>query len=252
MPSSSSSTGTLGAAMMSIAIGKGCKIIVNRIVKRMSKPKMDVSRTVVPRKKLQILINGHKPDKWSFWIYYSWRLLSMAFAVAVVFALSKDINHIIADWTSGWTVNLDFFALLDNHPWVNLLLFIWLLVGVAFYVWKNWKNKYFSLVGVGVASAVSILGLRQGVWKYATTPIGFLNYDWFVAIVAWGFIVWSLSRCLTFKHCLSDALFIESPEILYGSTAASDDHDIHAIGIERSDSFTDTWRSAFPLHNGRI
>ena len=200
MPSSSSSTGTLGAAMMSIAIGKGCKIIVNRIVKRMSKPKMDVSRTVVPRKKLQILINGHKPDKWSFWIYYSWRLLSMAFAVAVVFALSKDINHIIADWTSGWTVNLDFFALLDNHPWVNLLLFIWLLVGVAFYVWKNWKNKYFSLVGVGVASAVSILVLRQGVWKYATTPIGFLNYDWFVAIVAWGFIVWSLSRCLTFKH----------------------------------------------------
>ena len=87
VPSSSSSTGTLGAAMMSIAIGKGCKIIVNRIVKRMSKPRMDVSKTVVPRKKLQILINGHKPDKWSFWIYYSWRLLSMAFAVAVVFAL---------------------------------------------------------------------------------------------------------------------------------------------------------------------
>ena len=162
---------------------------------------MDASKTIIPQKRFQILVNGYNPNKESFWIYYSWRLLSLAVIIVVIFALSKDINRQIADYTSSWAINpSNFYTLLVENLWVNLLLFIWLLAGIALYVWKNWKNKYFSLIGFGLAATVSILVLRQNVWVYANSPIRFIGYDWFVAIVAWGFMLWSLLRCFTYKH----------------------------------------------------
>ena len=162
---------------------------------------MDVSKIIIPKKKFQILVNGYKPNKKNFWIYYSWRLLSLAVIIVVVFALSKDINRQIADYTNGWAINPShFYTLLVENLWVNLLLFMWLLAGIALYVWKNWKNKYFSLIGIGFAAIVSILVLRQNVWVYANTPLRVIGYDWFVAIVAWGFMLWSLLRCFTYKR----------------------------------------------------
>lgn len=149
---------------------------------------------------MRLLINGHKPNKGKFWIHCGWRLLSLAIVVVSIFALSETINSKICSWTSSWVINSkDVLGLLEEHPWVNVLLFVWLMAGIALYVWKNWNNKYFFVLSVGLASVLSILVLRQDVWVYANTPLEFLGYDWFVAVVAWGFIGWSMVRCVALE-----------------------------------------------------
>ncbi len=156
---------------------------------------------MVPEKSdMRLLINGHKPNKWKFWIHCGWRLLSLMIAVFVVFALSKTINSKICEWTSSWAISSNsLYDLFEKHPWVNVFFFIWLLAGIALYIWKNKNNRYFSILGVGVAFVIRILVLRQDVWNYADTPIASLGYDWFVAIVAWCFIAWSIVRCVALE-----------------------------------------------------
>jgi hypothetical protein len=160
---------------------------------------MKDTQSIKSKKKIQIIVNGRKPVGWEYWIYSIGRILSLIVFAMVVFALSERINRLIAVWTSNWVINsTDIYSLLNNNPMVNLIFFVWLLLGIALYVKKNWKNKYFSLVGIGISVVSCILVLRQDVWYYASTPIKILSYDWLVAIVAGGFIVWSLLRCITF------------------------------------------------------
>lgn len=162
---------------------------------------MNDTQTIEAKKRIQFIVNGRKPDSVGFWIYYLWRLLSLGVIVVVVFALSEKINLQVAVWTSDWAFNFtDIYNLLSEYPEVNLFIFIWLLIGIALYIKKNWKNKYFSLFGVGVAAVSSILVLHQDVWIYARTPLRPLSYDWFVAFVAWGFILWSLFRCFSLER----------------------------------------------------
>lgn len=152
------------------------------------------------KKDTRILVNGHKPNKGKFWVHCGWQLLSLTMVVVIAVALSKTVNVRINNWTSSWMINsTDVFDLLENHPWVNVFFFLWLLAGVALYVWKNRNNKYFSGIRVGLAFVISVFVLSQDVWTYANTPLAFLGYDWFVAIVAWGFIVWSVVRCVSLE-----------------------------------------------------
>lgn len=166
---------------------------------------MGNTRTKKDKLSFRIIVNGREPNNLEFWLYYIWRLLSLGVIVVTVFALSENINCLIAEWSSKlaskWTSNpIDIYSLLNNHPKVNLFFFIWLLIGIALYVKKNWNNKYFSLVGIGVAVISGILVLRQDVWIYAKTPLQKLGYDWFVAFIAGGFVLWSLFRCVSLKR----------------------------------------------------
>lgn len=146
---------------------------------------------------MQLLVNGHKPNKVKFWIHYGWRLLLLAVAITVVYAISESVNKQIGSWTSSWVINPDtLYGLLKNNWWVNLFLFLCVLIGIAIYVWKNWKNKYFSLFNVGIAVIVCIFVGHQKLWQYAKTPISFLGYDVFIMVVAIGFVAWSFARCV--------------------------------------------------------
>lgn len=150
------------------------------------------------KKTIQFFVNGRKPKGWDFWIGAIWRSLSLIIIAVTIFALSEKINRQIAVWTGNWVFNsTDFYNLLSSYPWVNLLFFIWIIIGTAIYVIKNWKNKYSSLIGFVLATVSCILVLHQDVWVYASTPIPALDYDWFVAIMAGGFIIWFLLRSFT-------------------------------------------------------
>lgn len=146
---------------------------------------------------MQILINGHKPNKVKFWIHYVWQLLLYVVVIAVVFVVSKDINNQIDKRTSSWVINpITIYDFLNNHCWINRFIFLWISIVIAIFVWKNWKNKYFSLISVVIAVVICILLLHQDTWIYATTPLPFLRYDWFISIFLIAFIIWSLTRCI--------------------------------------------------------
>lgn len=162
---------------------------------------MNDTQTIEAKKRFQFVVNGRKPDGAEFWFYYLWRLLSLAVIAVVVYAISESINLQIAIWTSDWAINsVDIYNLLSEHPGVNLFIFLWVLIGIALYIKKNWKNKYISLFGIGVAVISSTLVLHQDVWVYARTPLRALGYDWFVALIVGGYIFWSLLRCFSLEH----------------------------------------------------
>lgn len=148
-------------------------------------------------RKMQILVNGHKPDKWKFWVHYGWLLLSYILVIYVIAALSKGINELICDWTYNWKINPNtIYKLIEEHWWGNLFLFIWLLGGIVLYVWNNRQDKYFSVHAIALAVGLSILLLNQSVWTYAKTPIPFIKYNVFIVLVATGFSVWNILRCV--------------------------------------------------------
>lgn len=146
---------------------------------------------------MQILVNGHKPNKWKFWVHYAWLLLSYIVVINIIAALSKDINELIYDWTYDWIISPNtFFDYVEEHWLGNLTFFTWVLGGIALYVWKNWSNKYFSIHAIAFAVGLSILLLNQDVWTYAETPIPFVRYDVFTVFVVACFAVWNVIRCI--------------------------------------------------------
>ena len=148
---------------------------------------------------MQILVNGHKPSKWQFWVHYGWLLLSDAIAIFIIAALSEDVNELINDWTYYWKIGPNsIYELIEEHWWGNFLFFIWLLGGIALYIRRYRKNKFFSIHSITFAVGFSILLLNQNVWTYAETPIPFMKYDVFLCLVVVGFALWNFGRC--FRH----------------------------------------------------
>lgn len=165
---------------------------------------MNDNQTIKEKKRIRFVVNGRKPDGIEFWFYYLWRLLSLVVIAVVVYTLSESINLQIALWTRDWAINsTDIYKLLSEHPDVNLFIFIWGLIGIAFYIKKNWENKYISLFGIWGAIISSILVLHQDVWVYARTPLQALGYDWFVFFIAVAFILWSFLRCFSYERLYS-------------------------------------------------
>ncbi len=145
---------------------------------------------------MQILVNGHKPDKWAFWAHYGKLLLSDAVAISIVAALSKDINELIYDCTHYWKIGPNLiYELIEEFRVFNLLIFIWMLGEIAFYVGKNRNNKYFSIHSIAFAIGLCVFLLNQDVWTYADTPIPGIRYDMFAIFVALCFAVWNVVRC---------------------------------------------------------
>lgn len=149
---------------------------------------------------MQILVNGHKPEKWKFWVHYGWLLLSYAVVIFIIAAMSKEINQLLYDWTYYWKIGPNsIYELIEEHWWGNLIIFVWLCSGIAFYVWKNWNNKYFSIHSIAFAVGLCVLLLKQKVWTYAETPIPYVRYDFLVVILSVSFVAWNVGRCFRSK-----------------------------------------------------
>lgn len=147
-------------------------------------------------KSVQILVNGHLPNKWKYWIHHGWRLLSIMVVVFVVYESSITINKQLCDWLSTRLIPPSYFYnLIDKHYYVNWSIFMWIIVGIAFYLWKNRHNRYFSLMNIGISVIVFILLTRQDAWVYASTPIPVIKYNWFGAIISGGYSLCLLVRC---------------------------------------------------------
>ena len=151
--------------------------------------------------KIQIQVNGHESNKWKFWIHYVWQLLSMMVVVVAIFASSKVLNKQFSTWVSSWYITPnDIYSLISDHWYVNWAIFVWILFGVAIYIWKNLHNKYFSFVNIGIAVIIMILLTRQDTWQYASSPIPFLNYNWLLFFIAGGYVFGILIRCFRKKR----------------------------------------------------
>lgn len=147
-------------------------------------------------KNMHILVNGHKPNKWNFWVHYVWFLLSYIVVIYIIAVMSKDINGQIHDLTCDWKINPNYlYEFIEGHWLGNLFFFIWGLCGIMLYVWKNRRNKYISIHTIAITIGISILLLCQDVWTYAETPIPFVRYDVFAVFIAICFIIWIVLRC---------------------------------------------------------
>lgn len=150
---------------------------------------------------MEILVNGHKPGKWKFFVHYAWLLISYAIVIYLIALLATDINGLIYEWIYDWKIDPNsIYELIEEHWWGNLFVFIWLNAGISLYVWKNWYNKYFSIHSVAFAVCLCVLLLKQDVWTYADTPIPFLRYDLYAVFLAACFVVWNVIRCFRFSR----------------------------------------------------
>ena len=60
------------------------------------------------------------------------------------------------------------------------------------------------------------------------------------------------NRCITLKNCPCNTFLIESPEILYASSASAYDYYVRIHRVKRPDTFTNSLRGSFALYLGRI
>ena len=147
-------------------------------------------------KNLSILVNGHKPGKWKFWVHIAWLLFPYIVIIYIIAILSKDINGLIYDLTCDWKISPNsIYKFIEEHWLGNLLFFICCLGLIGLYVLRNWRNKYFSIHAIAITVVFSILLLNQDIWTYAETPIPFIGYDVFAVFIATAFAVWNVLRC---------------------------------------------------------
>lgn len=144
-----------------------------------------------------IIINGQEPGKQKgYWIVKGWRTITMVTIYVMAFILSKPINEFIYKSTKEWTITpCTLYEFLDDYIWANIAIFIWVLSVLTILIWKNRKNRYFSAIGVSISVVLCILTLRQDNWLYANTPIPYLRYDLFFALIVIGYVLWSAIRC---------------------------------------------------------
>jgi Predicted P-loop ATPase len=148
-------------------------------------------------------INGHPIREWKWYLLYALKVMMTITAIISTYFVSESLNK----WwcykiKNCWHLLDKLYILLNDHYILTLFFSLSLIGCVVFYVWRNHRDRFFSLPFATCSSIACIFLIKQDSWTYARTMIPFLRYNWLIAAIIATLILWSFQRLFEVKKRL--------------------------------------------------